>query len=119
MVCARFYIQHDPDGSGPTTDSFDVTLESKVVSWFRQNKYAQVFSTRFGWTRVFPIRKKAEAHHELSLLAQRDGIPPVVVIDGPKEQTMAESAIRELKRGAGRKMAKQRVKPSFGIIVLS
>ena len=66
----------------------------------------------------------------LSLLAQRDGVPLSIVMDGSKEQTMgefrrkaremgchvkvtepyspwqnaAESAIRELKKGAGRKM---------------
>ena len=115
-------------------DMFTDTLKAKVKSWYRQNLYAQVFATRFGWTRVFPMKKKSDAHEALSLLAQRDGVPPVMVMDGSKEQTMgkfrkkcrefgthvkqtephspwqnaAEGAIRELKRGAGRKMTKSK-----------
>ena len=78
------------------------------------------------------MRLKSEAHHALSLLFARDGVPPTMIVDGSKEQTQgkfrhkarqvdchlraiephspwsnaAESAIRELKRGAGRKMVK-------------
>ena len=111
---------------------FTDTLEASTVSWFRQNRYAQVFTTRYGWTRVFPMKKKSDAHEGLSLLAQRDGVPYSIVMDDSKEQTMAEfrrkaremscrmkvtepyspwqnaaeGAIRELKRGAGRKMAR-------------
>ena len=113
-------------------DMFTDTLESKVTSWHRKNRYAQVFATRFGWVRVFPMRTKSAAHEGLSLLAQRDGVPPVLVMDGAREQTMgefrrkaremgtrvkqtepyspwqnaAESAIREVKRAAGRRMSK-------------
>ena len=108
---------------------FTDTLESPVPSWFRQNRYAQVFATRFGWSRVFPMRRKADAHDGLSLLAQRDGVPLRIIMDGSKEQTMglfrkkakemgvhikqtephspwqnaAELSIRELKKGAGRR----------------
>jgi hypothetical protein len=111
---------------------FTDTLKASVVSWFRQNRYAQVFATRFGWVRVFPMKKKSQAHEALSLLVQRDGVPPVMIMDGAKEQIMgefrrkaremgmrikqtepyspwqnaAEGAIREVKRGAGRKMAR-------------
>ena len=106
---------------------FTDTLESPVPSWFWQNRYAQVFATRFGWSRVFPMRRKADAHEGLSLLAQRDGVPLRIIMDGSKEQTMelfqkkakemgvhikqtephspwlnaAELGIRELKKGAG------------------
>jgi hypothetical protein len=31
------------------------TMKAKSVSWFRQNKYAQVFCTRFGLTRIYPL----------------------------------------------------------------
>ena len=115
-------------------EMFTDTLEVKTVSWRRKNRYAQVFATKFGWVRVFPMRTKSEAHHALSLLAQRDGVPHSIVMDGSKEQTMgdfrkkarqmdcrvkqtepyspwqnaAEGAIREVKRGAGRKMIKTR-----------
>ena len=111
---------------------FTDTLESPVPSWFRQNRYAQVFATRFGWSRVFPMRHKADAHEGLSLLAQCDGAPLRIIMDRSKEQTMglfrkkakemgvhvkqtephspwqnaAELAICELKKGTGRKAAK-------------
>ena len=78
--------------------------------------------------------KKSEAHEALSLLFSCEGVPPVMVADGSKEQTLgqfkrklmqadcwlrqiepyspwmnaAECSIRELKRGSGRKMEKQR-----------
>ena len=96
------------------------------------NKYAQVFATSFGWCRVYPMKRKEEAHEGLSLLLKRDGVPPSCIMDGSKEQVggafkkklsqagcrlmqtepyspwqnAAESAIRELKRGVGRKMVK-------------
>ena len=113
-------------------DMFTDTLEARTRSWFRCNKYAQVFSTKFGWVRVYPMQRKSQAHEALSLLAQREGVPPALVMDNAKEQIMgesrrkaremschvkqtepytpwsnaAEAAIREVKRGAGRKMAK-------------
>lgn len=111
---------------------FTDTLESKTISWHRQNRYAQVFATRFGWVRVYPMKKKSDAHEGLSLMAQRDGVPPTIVMDGSKEQTLGEfrrkaremgthlrqtepyspwqniteGTIREVKRGSRRKMAK-------------
>ena len=112
---------------------FGDTLIAGTVSK-RGNKYAEVFTTSFGWTRVFPMKKKSEAHEGLSLLFQRDGVPPACIVDGSKEQAegdfrrkckeascqlkqikpyspwqnAAEGAIRELKKGAGRKMIKRR-----------
>ena len=79
------------------------------------------------------MKNKSDAHEGLSLLAQRDGVPPAIIMDGSKEQTMgefrrkaremgcrikqtepyspwqnaAEGSIREVKRGAGRKMAQK------------
>jgi hypothetical protein len=75
---------------------------------------------------------KSDAHDLLSLLFQHDGVPPKMIMDGSKEQTLgrfkkkcqdadcrikqtepyspwqnaAESAIRELKKAAGRKMVR-------------
>ena len=75
----------------------------------------------------------------LSLLAQRDGVPLSLIMDGSREQTMsefrkkakemgchikvtepyspwqnaAEGAIRELKKGAGRKMARMQAPAKF------
>ena len=114
-----------------STEIYADTLVSKFKSR-RGNSYAQVFATKFGWCRVFPIQKKSDAHHALSLLFARDGVPPCIIVDGSKEQMQgdfrrkarqadchiravephspwsnaAEAAIRELKRGAGRKMIK-------------
>jgi transposase len=78
------------------------------------------------------MKKKSDAHFGLSLMAQRDGVPTRIVMDGAREQTMgkfmkkaremgchvrqtepyspwqnaAEGAIREVKRSAGRKKAR-------------
>ena len=113
------------------SNMFSDTLISSITSK-DGNKYAQVFCTDYGWTRAFPMKRKSEAHEALSLLFSREGVPPVMVIDGSKEQVKgqfkrklaladchlrqiepyspwmnaAEGSIRELKRGAGRKMEK-------------
>ena len=76
------------------------------------------------------MKKKRDAHHGLSLMVARDGVPPHLIMDGSKEQTlgefrkkarqfgchikhsepyspwkiMAEGAIRELKHGSGGEM---------------
>ena len=76
------------------------------------------------------MTRKGEAHETLSLLFHRDGVPPTMVTDGSKEQTLgdfrrklreadchlrvtepyspwqqaAEGCIREIKRGSSRKM---------------
>jgi hypothetical protein len=78
------------------------------------------------------MKLKSDAQDLLSLLFQRDGVPPKMIMDGSKEQTLgrfkkkcqdadcrikqtepyspwqnaAESAIRELKKAAGRKMVR-------------
>jgi hypothetical protein len=82
------------------------------------------------------MRKKSNAHEGLTLLAQRDGVPPVIVKDGSKEQTIgefrrkakqlgthvkqteldfpwqnaAEGGVRETKRGSGHKMVWKKTK---------
>jgi hypothetical protein len=91
------------------------------------NTCAQVFLTADGWTHVYPVKKKSEAHEALSLLHQREGVPNIMVMDGSKEQLLgkfhhkcrqaelhmkqtkpytlwsnaAEGAIHEVKQGAG------------------
>ena len=115
-------------------DMFTDTLEAAEPSWHRKNKYAQVFATRYCWVRVFPMQKKSDAHEGLSTMAARDGVPITIIMDNAREQAMgtfrkkaremgchlrqtepyspwqnaAEGAIRELKRGAGRKMTSSR-----------
>ena len=108
---------------------FTDTMFSKVKSRLG-NTCAQVFTARNGWTRAYPLASKGDAHEALSLLLQREGRPPELIMDGAAEQVKgkfrkksreagcrvkqlepytpwanaAESAIRELKRGTGRKM---------------
>jgi len=98
----------------------------------RGNKYAQVYTTSFGWSRAYPMTQKSKAHETLSLMFHRDGVPPTMILDNSKEQTLgdfkrklreadchlrqtepytpwqqaAEGCIRELKRGVSRKMIK-------------
>ena len=64
---------------------FADTLISGTTSR-RGNKYAQVFATSFGWTRVYPMSQKGLAHEGLSLLFQRDGVPSAYIVDGSKER---------------------------------
>jgi len=111
---------------------FTDTLKAQGKSWFRKNEYAQVFASRKGFCRCYPMRTKGQAHEALSLFASREGVPPNFVMDGAKEQVQgefrkkmrqmqagmkqiephspwqneAEATIREIKRGADRKMTK-------------
>ena len=109
------------------------TLDAKTVTSKRGNKYAQIFATRFGWYRAFPLKAKSEAHEAVSILFARDGVPNVMVMDGAREQTLgdfkkkcreaschikqtepyspwmnaAENGVRELKKASARQMLKK------------
>jgi hypothetical protein len=63
---------------------FTNTMFSKVKSK-RSNTCAQVFLTAEGWTCVYLMKKKSEAHEALSLLHQREGVPNLMVMDGSKK----------------------------------
>ena len=106
---------------------FTDTLKSAVLSK-RQNKYAQIYCTDFGWTRAYPMKAKSEAHHTLSTLFKDIGVPETMVMDGAKEQILgdfrkkakeancrikqiephtpfsnaAEGAVKEMKKATGR-----------------
>ncbi len=54
------------------------------------NKCAQVFASDFGWVHVYPMKTKDKAHEALSLMIQRKGEPPSMVMDGSKEQTLGK-----------------------------
>jgi hypothetical protein len=71
------------------TDTMYSTIKSRVG-----NKAAQVFFTDDGWTRPFPMKKEKEAHEGLFLLFHRDGVPNVMVMDGPKAQVQGEFRIK-------------------------
>ncbi len=55
------------------------------------NKMAQAFATSFGWAHAHPMKRKEDAHETLSLVFQRDGVPPTMVTDDFKEQTKESS----------------------------
>ena len=48
-------------------------------------RYAQVYTTDFGWTRAFPMSLRSEAHEALSLLHVRDDLLSVCICDNAKE----------------------------------
>ena len=56
----------------------------------RGNKYAQAYCTQYGWSRVHPMKRKSEAVETLSLVFKRDGVPPRVVVDNSKEQSLGK-----------------------------
>jgi hypothetical protein len=113
---------------------FTDTLIAKTHSR-HGNLYAQVFAAPNGWKRVFPMEKKSQAHEALALLFTRDVVPPIIICDGAKKQILgefcrkahqadchvrqtepympqsnfAETAIKELKNGVGRKMFSSQV----------
>jgi hypothetical protein len=96
----------------------------------RGNKMVQVNFTSFGWACAHPMKHKGEAHKTLSLVFHCDGVPPTMVVDDSKEQTLGEfrqklreadchhrvtepyspwqqateGCIRELKQGSSRKI---------------
>ena len=89
------------------------------------------------------MTKKSDTHETLSLWLAQDRVPSTLVMDGVREQVMgefrhkarqadchvkqtepyslwqnaAESTIRELKKGAGRKMIKSNSPRKYGMIV--
>ncbi len=54
------------------------------------NKMAQAYATSFGWARAHPMKRKRDAHETLSLVFQRDDVPPTMVTNDSKEQTKGE-----------------------------
>ncbi len=54
------------------------------------NKMAQVYATSFGLARAHPMKRKEDAHETLSLVFQREGVPPTMVTNDSKEQTKGE-----------------------------
>ena len=63
-----------------------------------------VFASQFGWARAYDMRSKGLAHEALSHLFKTEGVPPDMVMDGSKEQTLGQfseklrSAERERER---------------------
>jgi cytochrome P450 len=58
------------------TDIMFAKLKSR-----KQKNAAQIFCTRSGWTRAHPLSKEADAHEAMSLIAHRDSVPELLVMD--------------------------------------
>ena len=63
----------------------------------RDNKNAQIYASSYGWTRTYAVQKKSDCHETLSVLFNRDGVPPALIMDGSKEQTLGNFA-RKLRK---------------------
>jgi hypothetical protein len=68
-------------------DVFTDMMQAKTKSCWG-DLYTQVYATGFHWSRAHPMKKKSNAHTSLSLVFQRDGVPPKIIMVGSKEQTM-------------------------------
>ena len=55
------------------------------------NVFAKAYTTNFHWCRSIPMKINIEAHKTFSLLFQQDGVPPRMIMDGSKEQTLGKS----------------------------
>ena len=91
------------------------------------------------------MKKKSEAHENLSLMFKRDGVPPRIIVDNSKEQYLgkfrrkcrevdchlvntehystwqqaAEGCIKKLKKASSRKLRSAGAPRNFGITVLN
>ncbi len=66
----------------------DTMFSNTYLRW--NNKCAQVFASNSGWVRVYPMKTKGEEHNALSLMFQHEGVPPSMLIDSLKEQTLGK-----------------------------
>ena len=56
----------------------------------RGNKCSQVFATSYGFTRAYGMKVKSQAQEALSVFLKNEGVPPLMVMDGSKEQLLGE-----------------------------
>mmetsp|Transcript_19047 Transcript_19047/g.46019 ORF Transcript_19047/g.46019 Transcript_19047/m.46019 type:complete len:319 (-) Transcript_19047:423-1379(-) len=70
---------------------FHDTLFAPIRS-SRGNKCAELYGTGFGWSRVFPMKSKSDAHYTLDEFLHRYGAPQCLVSDNAKELTQGEFA---------------------------
>ena len=60
------------------------TLHAGAASWMRQNKFAQVYATSFGWTRAYPMKLEKDGPSTLDLLFSHIGVPDKMIGDDSK-----------------------------------
>ncbi len=56
----------------------------------KNNKCPQVFASDFSWVCVSPLKTKEETHKNLSLMLQHECMPPSMVMDSSKVQTLVK-----------------------------
>ena len=66
---------------------FTDTMQAGTVSR-KGNQYAQVYLNEFGWSRAHLMKKKGDSHETLSLLFNRYDVPPKMVMNVSKDQTL-------------------------------
>ena len=68
---------------------FSDTLQSSCL-YAAGMKYGQAYCTSFGWSRCHPMKKKSKYHKTLYLMFKCDGVPPRMIVDNSKEQSLGE-----------------------------
>ena len=88
----RRYANHDKKLRFRRLDCmmYTDTMEASEISWFRRNRYGQVYTTNFGWVGFYPMKTKSGTAETLDVLAHEKGVPTRFVCDGSKEQTMGD-----------------------------
>jgi Reverse transcriptase (RNA-dependent DNA polymerase) len=81
------------------TSIYTDTMFSKVKS-LQQNHCAQVYITPFHYTKVYPMRSKAEAHLTLDKLHQDVGVFHTIIPDNAKELTEGELKRKAIHAGS-------------------
>jgi hypothetical protein len=77
------------------TDTMFASIKS-----LQGNKCAQIFTTWFQWVVAYPIPTKADAHHTLDRLHREYGIFHTIIPDNAKELTAGEFRKKALKAGS-------------------
>ena len=66
---------------------FSDTLQDGTKS-ARGNIYGYAFCTIFGWSRCHPMKNKSEAHKTMSTMFKHSSVPPCMIVDNSKEQSL-------------------------------
>jgi hypothetical protein len=81
------------------TEVYTDTMFSKIIS-LRQNTFAQVYVTRFYWTKVYPLKKKSEAYLSLDQLHRDIGVFKTIIPDNAMELTDGQFRAKAVHAGS-------------------
>ena len=59
----------------------------------RGNVHGQAYCTSYVYILCHTTQKKSEAHAIMSMIFKRDGVPPIMVFDNSKEQSIGKFAV--------------------------